>query len=63
LALRQLFYVKGELLEKVDLFRYLRQILAQDNDDVWAVRSQIKKARGKQARVGQILTTQNTLPI
>jgi hypothetical protein len=46
LALRKLFYVKGELLEKVDLFRYLKWILAQDNNNIQAVRSQIKKAQG-----------------
>jgi hypothetical protein len=62
LALQQLFYVKGELLEKVDLFRYLGRTLAQDDDDVWAVRNQIKKARGIWARVGQILTAENTAP-
>jgi hypothetical protein len=35
LALRKLFHaeVEGKLLEKVDLFRYLGQILAQDDDD------------------------------
>jgi hypothetical protein len=55
LALRQLFYVKGVLLEKVDLFQYLGPILAQDDDDVQAVMNQIKKARGIWARVGQIL--------
>jgi hypothetical protein len=32
LALRKLFHVEGEVLEKVDLFQYLGQILAQDND-------------------------------
>jgi hypothetical protein len=55
LALRQLFYVKGEVLEKVESFRYLGRILAQDDEDVRAVRSQIKKARGTWARVGQVL--------
>jgi hypothetical protein len=38
LALSKLFHVEGELLEKVDLFRYLGRILAQDDDDVRAVR-------------------------
>ena len=47
LALWQLFYVEGEVLEKVESFRYLGRILAQDDEDVRAVRSQIKKARGK----------------
>ena len=44
LALRQLFYVKGEVLEKVKSFRYLGRILGQDDNDIRAVRSQIKKA-------------------
>jgi hypothetical protein len=62
LALRKLFYVRGELLEKVDSFQYLRRILAQDNDDVRTVRNQVKKAMGIWARVGQILTAENTPP-
>ncbi len=41
LALRQLFYVEGEVLEKVESFKYLGRILTQDNDDIRAVRSQI----------------------
>ncbi len=45
LVLRQLFYVKGEVFEKVESFHYLGQILAQDNEDIRAVRSQIRKAR------------------
>jgi hypothetical protein len=60
LALCKLFYIEGELLEKEDLLQYLRRILAQDNDDVRAVRNQVKKARGIWTRVGQILTAVNT---
>jgi hypothetical protein len=62
MALRKLFHVEGEVLEKVDFFQYLRRILAQDNDDVRAVRQQIKKAREIWARVGQVLTAENTPP-
>jgi hypothetical protein len=62
LALRKLFHVEGDMLEKVDLFQYLGWILAQDDDDIWAVRSQIKKAWGIWARVGQVLKADNTLP-
>ena len=62
LALRQLFYVEGEVLEKVESFKYLGRILAQDNDDIRAVRSQIKKARAIWARVGQVLQAENTPP-
>ena len=34
----------------------------QDDEDVRAVRSQIKKARGTWARVGQVLQAENTPP-
>ncbi len=50
------------MLEKVDLFQYLGQILAQNDDEIWAVRQQIKKARAIWARVGQVLTAENTPP-
>ncbi len=50
------------MLEKVELFRYLGRILAQDNDDIRAVQSQIKKARGIWAQVGQVLQADNTPP-
>ncbi len=62
LALRKLFHVEGEVLEKVDLFRYLGRILAQDDDDVRPIRQQTKKACGIWARVGQVLMADNTLP-
>jgi hypothetical protein len=62
LAFHKLCHIEGELLEKVDSFRYLGRILVQDDDDVRAVRNQIKKARGIWARVGQVLTVDNTPP-
>jgi hypothetical protein len=62
LALHKLFHVEGELLEKVDLFQYLGRILAQDDDDVRAVRNQIKKVGEIWARVGQVLTAENMPP-
>jgi hypothetical protein len=62
LALCKLFHVEREVLEKVYLFRYLGRVLAQDDDDVRAVRQQIKKARGIWARVGQVLMADNTPP-
>ncbi len=46
LALHKLFHVEGEVLEKVDLFRYLGRILAQDDNDIQVVRQQIRKAQG-----------------
>jgi hypothetical protein len=63
LALQQLFYIKGEVLEKVESFCYLERVLAQDdNKDVRAVQNQIKKARGIWARGGQVLQADNTPP-
>ncbi len=62
MALRKLFHVDGESLEKVATFRYLGWILAQDDDDVQAVRNQIKKTQGIWARVGQMLTANYTPP-
>ena len=62
LALRQLFYVNRDILRKVDAFRYLERIMAQDDDSICAVRSQIKKARGIWAQASQILQAENALP-
>ncbi len=52
LALRKLFHVEGEVLEKVDLFRYLGRILAQEDDDLWAVRQQIMQGDMGESRTG-----------
>jgi hypothetical protein len=60
LAMHKLFHVDRELLENVDLFQYLGRILSQDNDDILAVRNQIKKARGIWTRVRQVLTADDT---
>ena len=50
------------MLEKVEVFKYLGRLLAQDDDDVQAVRLQIRKARGVWARVSQVLRAENTTP-
>ena len=62
LAIRQLFHIEGEVLERVNTFRYLGRILSQDDDDIRAVRTQIKKARGIWARVSQVLRADNVPP-
>ncbi len=59
LALRKQFLVHGDILEKVEVYRYLCRLLLQDNDDVQAVRSQLHKAQGTWARVGQVLHREN----
>ena len=62
LALRCTFTVHGDLLEQVEGFKYLGRLLAQDNDDVQAVRQQIRKARGTWACISQVLRRENAAP-
>ncbi len=62
LALCKQFTVYGNVLEKVEVYRYLGCLLSQDNDDVQAMRSQLCKARGMWARVGQVLRRKNAPP-
>ncbi len=62
LALQQQFSVHGEALEQVEVFKYLGRLLAQDNDDIQAIRNQMRKARCTWARVGQVLQVENVPP-
>jgi hypothetical protein len=62
LALREQFMVHGDVLEKVEVYRYLGRLLLQDDNDVQAVRSQLCKVQGTWARVGQILHKENAPP-
>ena len=39
IALQQLFYMGGDVLEKVNAIRYLRWILSQEDDDIRAVQN------------------------
>ncbi len=45
LALRQQFSVRGNVLERVKVFKYLGRLMSQDDDDIQAIRAQIRKAR------------------
>ncbi len=62
LALCQQFMVHGDVLERVKVFQYLGRLLSQDDDDVRAVQSQLCKARGTWAWVGQVLRRENAPP-
>ena len=62
LALRQQFSVHGEALDWVEVFKYLGCLLAQDDDDIQAIRAQMRKARGTWACVGQVLRAENVPP-
>jgi hypothetical protein len=43
----------------VEVFKYLGCLLAQDDDDIKAIRAQLRKARATWARVGQVLQAEN----
>jgi hypothetical protein len=62
IALCCTFKVHGEVLEKVKVFKYLGRFLAQDDDNVQAVRLQIQKSRGVWTCTGQVLCTENATP-
>jgi hypothetical protein len=62
LALRHKFNVNGTVLERVEVFKYLGHLLAQDDDDAQAIRQQMQKAWGVWARVGQVLRGENVTP-
>ena len=59
LALWQQFLVHGDVLERVEVFKYLGRLLAQDDDDIQAIRTQMRKAWATWARVGQVLRSKN----
>ncbi len=52
LSLHCTFQVHGDILEKMDVFKYLGSLLAQDDNNDQAVHHQIRKARAIWARVG-----------
>ncbi len=62
LALCCQFTVHGDALEKVEVFKYLGRMMAQDNNNVQAVRYQLRKARGTWACIGQVLRSENATP-
>ncbi len=61
LALRCEFIVNGSILEHVEVFKYLKCLLAQDNDDAQAIRQQMQKAREVWDCVGQVLRGENIM--
>ncbi len=56
------FTVHGDALEKVKVFKYLGRMMAQDNNDIQAMRHQLRKAQGTWAGVGQVLRSENATP-
>ena len=56
LSLEVVFTAYGEQLERVDVFKYLGRLLAMDDNDMQAVRSNLKKARKVWQRFSRLLT-------
>ena len=54
--------VHGDVLERVKVFWYLGRLLSQDDIDIQVMQSQLCKARGTWARVGQVLQRENAPP-
>jgi hypothetical protein len=54
--------VCGDVLERVEVYKYLRRVMAQDNDDLQAIRMQLWKACSTWAWVGQVLRSKNAMP-
>jgi hypothetical protein len=62
LAFRQQLTVRGDVLQHVEVYKYLGRLMAQDDDDIQAIWAQIWKARATWARVGQVLRSKNASP-
>ena len=50
------------MLERVKIFRYLGCLLLQDDNDIQAMKSQLRKARETWTRVEQVLRKENAPP-
>ena len=62
LALRQQYTIHGDVLEQVEIYKYLGRMMAQDDNNAQAIRTQLRKARATWARVGKVLRGENTPP-
>ncbi len=62
LALRQQFTIHGNVLEQVEVYKYLGQMMARDNDDTQAVCAQLQKAHATWAWVRKVLWGEYTPP-
>ena len=62
LSLRRQFTADGDVLEQVEVFKYLGRLLSMSDDDAQAVRAQMVKAQKIWARVGRVLRAENASP-
>ena len=61
-AITRKFTAYGEELEMVDVFKYLGRLIAMDDIDNQAIRSNMRKARKSWARVSRVLRADNASP-
>ena len=59
-ALRQEFTVYGDVLERVEVYKYLGRLLAFDDTDTQVVRSNLNKTGGCWAWISRVLWAENT---
>ncbi len=50
------------MLERVEVFKYLGRLMSQDDDNIQAIRAQIRKACSTWAHIGQVLRSENISP-
>ncbi len=62
LALQESFTAYGDKLERVEVFKYLGRLLANDNNVAQAVRGNIKTAQGIWARLSHMIRSENASP-
>ena len=56
------FTAYGEELEGVDIFKYLGKLTSFDDNDIQAIRSNLKKARKTWARLSHVCRSENIPP-
>ena len=62
LALRQQFTAYGDVLDRVEAFKYLGRLLSYDDNDVQAMRANLRKARRTWGRISRVLRAENASP-
>ena len=61
-SLQTRFLAYGEELERVEVFKYLGWLLANDNNDTQAIQANLAKACKAWARVSRVLKAENASP-